>query len=159
MTKLFKPMLIATLLAAGVAGSALAADDAPSQNPMPMMGKGRHMDPAQREAMAARHLQALHDQLKLQAKQEAAWKTYTESMKPGERAMPPKPQAGETAPQRMERMLDMMKQHQDGMQKRLDALKTFYAQLTPEQQKVMDQWHGPMEHKGRMGSMAKPQPK
>ena len=56
-------------------------------------------------------------------------------------------------------MLDMMKQHQDGMQKRLDALKTFYAQLTPEQQKVMDQWHGPMEHKGRMGSMAKPQPK
>ena len=77
MTKLFKPMLIATLLAAGVAGSALAADDAPSQNPMLMMGKGRHMDPAQREAMAARHLQALHDQLKLQAKQEAAWKTYT----------------------------------------------------------------------------------
>lgn len=158
MTKLFKPMLIATLLAAGVAGSALAAGDAPTQSPMPMMEKGRHMDPAQREAMAARHLQGLHDQLKLQANQEAAWKTFAASMKPGERAMPPKPQAGETAPQRMERMLDMMKQHQDAMQKRLDALKTFYGQLTPEQKKVMDQWHGQMGHKGRMGSMAKPQP-
>ncbi|RBH43963.1 hypothetical protein C3F00_038585, partial [Pseudomonas sp. MWU13-2860] len=129
MTKLFKPMLIATLLAAGVAGSALAADDAPSQNPMPMMGKGRHMDPAQREAMAARHLHALRDQLKLQAKQEAAWKTYPEPMNPGEQTMPPKPQAGETSPQPMERMLAIMKQHQDGMPKRLDAQKTFYPQL------------------------------
>lgn len=157
MTKLFKPMLIAALLAAGVTGSALAAGDAPSQSPMPMMEKARHMDPAQREAMAARHLQGLHDQLKLQASQEGAWKTFVASMKPGERVMPPKPQAGETAPQRMERMLDMMKQHQDAMQKRLDALKTFYAQLTPEQQKVMDQWHGQM---GRhMGPMSKPQPK
>ena len=38
MTKLFKPMLIATLLAAGVARFRRRAD----KNPMPMMGKGRH---------------------------------------------------------------------------------------------------------------------
>jgi len=47
-------------------------------------------------------------------------------------------------------MLEMSKQHQAYMAERLEAMKTFYAVLTPEQQKVFDAHHaGPRGGKGR----------
>ncbi|MGC0153380.1 Spy/CpxP family protein refolding chaperone [Chromobacterium vaccinii] len=134
MTKLIKPLLVAGLLLAGSASA--YADDAPAAAPQ---HKGWHMDPAKREEMRAKHLQMLHDKLKIQPQQEAAWQTFTASMKPQKMAKPPMNE-NETAPEKMERM---MQRHQDAMQKHLDALKTFYAQLTPEQQKTMDHLHRP----------------
>ncbi|POZ63539.1 Spy/CpxP family protein refolding chaperone [Chromobacterium alticapitis] len=133
MNQLLKPLLVAGLLFVGAA--AHAENAAPG---MPEHGM-RMMDPAKREAMMAKHMQMLHDKLKIQPQQEAAWKTFTDSMKPERMAKPPMDDKA-TAPQRME---DMMQRRQAEMQKHLDALKAFYAQLTPEQQKIMDHMHGP----------------
>ncbi|UTH75958.1 Spy/CpxP family protein refolding chaperone [Chromobacterium sp. IIBBL 290-4] len=145
MTKLFKPLLVAGLLLLGSA--AAYADDAPAPAVAPAH-KGWHMDPAKMEAMRAKHLQMLHDKLKIQPQQEAAWQTFTASMKHEKMAKPAMDDKA-TAPERMEQM---MQRHQAEMQKHLDALKAFYAQLTPEQQKIMDHMHGPrgkMDHRGR----------
>lgn len=43
-----------------------------------------------------------------------------------------------TAPQRMQTMLDRMKEREGKMANQLAALKTFYNKLTPEQQKTFD---------------------
>lgn len=134
MTQLLKPLLIAGLLFAGSA--AAYADDAPAA---PAAHKGWQMDQAKREEMRAKHLQALHDKLKIQPQQEAAWQTFAASMKPEKREKPAV-DANATAPEKMESM--MQRQHAR-MQRHLDALKAFYAQLTPEQQKTMDNLHGP----------------
>ncbi|MTD33122.1 hypothetical protein GKE73_07935 [Paludibacterium sp. dN 18-1] len=48
----------------------------------------QRMDPAKRDAFIAQRQKVLHDKLKIQPKQEAARKAYTESMKPGQ-MMPP----------------------------------------------------------------------
>lgn len=81
----------------------------------------------------------LHEQLKLSAAQEPAWKSFIDKVKPaaGER---PKPEelSGLKAPERMERMAEHMKQREARMTERVAAVKEFYAVLTPEQQKVFD---------------------
>ena len=133
MIKLLKPLLLAGLLIAG-SGAVYAQDAGADGAP-----KGWHMDPAKREAMMAKHLQMLHDKLKIQPQQEAAWQAFTASMKHEKMARPPVDDNA-TAPEKMERM---MQHRQAAMQKHLDALKTFYAQLTPEQQKIMDHLHRP----------------
>ena len=106
---------------------------------------GEHM----RERMA-KHQAELHDKLKLSAAQESGWKTFVASM------MPPAGMKHEdrgsfeniSAPERMEKMQAMMKEHEAQMGTRLTALKTFYATLTPEQQKIFDANFGPGHHRG-----------
>jgi protein CpxP len=44
-------------------------------------------------------------------------------------------------------MLEHSKERLAHMQKHLDALKTFYAVLTPEQQKIFDDSHQRMRHR------------
>lgn len=81
----------------------------------------------------------LHDQLKLSANQESAWKTFSEKTKPAPGEGPKHEElAGLKAPERMERMAAMMKQREGRMVERVAAVKEFYAVLTPEQQKVFD---------------------
>ncbi|MEO8408129.1 MAG: Spy/CpxP family protein refolding chaperone [Oxalobacteraceae bacterium] len=107
------------------------------------------------EHMAKRQAE-LHAKLKLNASQEAAWKTYTDSMTPPDRSQRPDRAALQNmpAPQRMQAMLDRMKQGQTRMESHLAALKTFYAVLTPEQQKIFDAEFG--QHRGhRRGHMWK----
>jgi len=84
------------------------------------------------------HQKKLHDALKLTETQEAAWKTFTAQMAPGRHMYCGKKAAGKTAPERMEAMLGMMRRHLRATKKRTDAVKTFYAALTPEQQKAFD---------------------
>mgnify|MGYP001347541352 CR=1 FL=1 len=102
---------------------------------------GRHQD-RHAQRMEERHKQ-LHDALKLSASQEAAWKTFTES-RPGpmmgNKGERPNWQAM-TAPERADKMLEFSKQRQDRMAQHTAALKTFYATLTPEQQKTFDGFH------------------
>ena len=43
-----------------------------------------------------------------------------------------------TSPERMQAMIDRMKAHEQALTDQLAALKTFYATLTPEQQKTFD---------------------
>lgn len=120
----------------------------------------RHEGPsAEQRAKFAEHMakrQAkLHDALKITAAQEGAWKTYISQMKPlrPETPMhrPSKEEwAKQTAPERLEHRIEFMKKMEARMTAHAAALKTFYAVLTPEQQKILDK-HFSHEHRGHFG--------
>lgn len=149
--------LIATVLAtafAGVAATAVAQNagvpaDLRAQH-MAQRASGP-MDPAQhaemqkrmQERMAERHdqrMERLKTLLQITPAQEAAFKAYVARTEP----TPPKaPAATEdwsqlTTPQRLDKMQALHNERQAEMAKRIDATKSFYAQLTPAQQKSFD---------------------
>ena len=101
----------------------------------------------------AQHHQRLHDKLKITPAQEGAWKTFTAKATPT--APPNRPSRDEaaklSAPQRMEQMLGMMKEHEARMTERLAAVKEFYAVLTPAQQAIFNEEFQHMRHRGRHG--------
>ena len=138
-----KHLLLATLLAASstlALAQAPAAGDAPAQP-----ARAERMDPARmQQRMAERHAQRLDKlkaELKLSPAQEGAWNQYTAAMQPP--AKGPRMDRAEfdklTTPQRIDRMQQRSAERQAQMKQRGDAVKTFYAQLTPEQQKVYDE--------------------
>lgn len=92
----------------------------------------------------ARHQAEMHGKLKLSAAQEPAWNSFVASMAPPA-VLPQRPSRAEmeklSAPERMEKMLAMMKDAETRMSQRLAAMKTFYAVLSPEQQKVFNDNH------------------
>lgn len=170
-----------------VAGLLMAAGLAYSQGPMGgaqcdlsgphgyMQGQGMNhhgmgqMDPAKMQArMDARHA-ALKTQLKLTPAQEAAWTAYVASHKPAAgmmgmaAAMPDL--AKLTTPERLDKMKELRAQHMSeraaAMDQRAEVTKTFYAVLTPEQQKVFDAqtMQGRGSHKGMPGGKGMMQPK
>lgn len=147
MNTLHKSLLIGmTVLGLGSAGFTAQAQE---QN-----AAGRHGHAVSQEERAARHAEhrakfaahlaqrqaKLHEQLKLTAAQEPAWQAYIAATAPqpvaarAERSS----YAQLSAPERMEKRLEMAKQHLAKQEARLAALKTFYAVLTPEQQKTFD---------------------
>ena len=170
-----------------VAGLLMAAGLAYSQGPMggaqcdmmgpngAMQGQGMghrgmgKMDPAKMQArMDARHA-ALKAQLKLTPEQEAAWTTFAASHKmpagmKGQRAAMPD-LANLTTPERLDKMKELRAQHMServaAMDQRAEVTKTFYAVLTPEQQKVFDAqaMQGRGSHKGMSGGKGMMQPK
>ena len=98
------------------------------------------------QAHRTKKLAQLHDKLNLQANQEPAWTTFTTSLTP-----PPHPtpeQRAEldklTAPERGDHMLAQLKQHEVTAASHLQALKTFYAQLSADQKKIFDDNFKPM---------------
>jgi hypothetical protein len=137
---------------------ALAGASLAQPTPAPGADDGRHMmrrmDPAQ---MAAQHAQHLRDVLQLRPDQEGALQAFVGSMKPPE---DDRDRRGDdedrslTTPQRLDRMLARMDEMRTRMVQHADAVKRFYAQLTPAQQKAFDALpmggHG-MMGRGRMG--------
>ena len=125
------------------AGAIAAPADAPTRDRAcwDHMGEADHARFAERmrEHMAKRAAE-LHDKLKLNASQETAWNAYMAKVKPGE--PPARPDRAEldklTAPERMDRMLARMKEHEQRMENHVAATKEFYAVLTPAQQKIFD---------------------
>lgn len=101
----------------------------------------------------AKHLAALKSDLKLTAAQEPAWTSFTTSMQPGERTarLDRKDMQQLTTPERIDRMRALRAQHAAEADRRGEVTKTFYAALTPEQQKTFDA----KAHRGghRMGGM------
>lgn len=89
----------------------------------------------------AQHQQKLHDQLKITPAQEAAWKAFTAKSTPTAPIQRPSRDelAKLSAPERMERMLGMMKDGEARLATHLAAVKEFYAVLTPEQQAIFNQ--------------------
>ncbi|QTD45465.1 Spy/CpxP family protein refolding chaperone [Ottowia testudinis] len=128
------------------AGHAPAAGEASATRPAPGDRRGR-MDPAQmQQRMAERHAQRMADlkaQLKLNPSQEGAWNTYSAAMQPPANLQRQRMARAEfaklTAPQRIDHMQQRGAERQAQMKQRGDAVKAFYAQLTPEQQKVYDE--------------------
>lgn len=164
-----KKTLVLGLAVIGLGGAGLAAQAQESGAPGAPAAQGRHGHAAseqQRQArwseMVARRDAKLREALKPTAAQEPAFAAYLASLTPpartGERAKP-----GElSAPARMERHLEMAKQHIATMESQLAALNTLYASLTPEQKKVLDSKAGRGGHGGRgwhhrmQGGSAKP---
>lgn len=116
-------------------------------------GGGKHH--GNRAEYRAKHLAALKSELKLTAAQEPAWTTFTTSMQPGERTarLDRKDMHTLTTPERIDRMRALRAQHAAEADRRGEVTKTFYAALTPEQQKTFDA----KAHRGghRMGGMKK----
>jgi hypothetical protein len=149
-------------LAAGAVLLSSAALVAAQDHPPPPPGAmGQKWEEHKREHMQA-HIKAMHDLLQLRPDQEAAFQTFIASMKP--------PEGGEhhdmargheemehlTTPQRLDRMAAHMAEHQQAFERHAAAVKTFYATLSPEQQKAFDAMashhfhggHGMGEHGG-----------
>lgn len=102
------------------------------------------------------HAQHMRDVLQLRPDQEGALKAFLAAMAPpappAEGATTPKPMdMPKTTPQRLAMMEKMMAEHQAMFKKHNDALRAFYAQLTPSQQKAFDALHqgmGGMHQRG-----------
>ena len=151
-----KRLFIAAVLAAtgaiAVAQSpvtvAQAAPAAGEQTQRAAPGERRaRMDPAERQQrMAERHQRRMADlktQLNITPAQEGAWNAYTAAMQPPADARRPRMNREEfsqlSTPQRIDRQQQMAAERQARMQQRGEAVKAFYAQLTPEQQKLYDE--------------------
>ena len=104
----------------------------------------------------AEHMAQLKAELKITAAQEAAWNAFVARSAPEPRSL----QAGApladwsqlTTPQRLDQMQAHKAERDAAFAKRIDATKSFYAALTPEQQKVFDtQRHGGFHRAGMKG--------
>lgn len=117
-------------------------------------------DPAKMQAWMAKRQAEMKVKLKITPAQEGAWTAYTAAMKPpanmGQR--PTAEQRAEfdklTTPERIDKMQAMRTQRMTemnaAMNQRGEATKTFYAALSPEQQKTFDAEHRKMgQHEGR----------
>lgn len=92
-----------------------------------------------------RHQRRLLEALKLSPEQAIAWKKFVASAGPipmSREAYGSEDWTTLTSPERAEKMLDMMRMRQARMGEHVAALKEFYAVLTPEQQKIFDDFHG-----------------
>jgi len=125
----------------------------------------KRMDPAQRmermQERRAKRLAALKEKLKLTSAQEGAWSTFTAASQPPAGPRPHMDRAEFaklTTPERLERMQARQAERSAMFAKRADATKTFYATLTPEQQKTFDTEtahfgaHGHRGHGGQRGT-------
>ena len=142
-----KPLMLASLMAAA-ALPALAQTPPPGNLGGPggeKRGMMRHgpMDPAEMQAMKAKRQAALKETLKITAAQEGAWATFISTMQPSadmqKRRMEMRAELDKlTTPERIDKMRALRAQRDAEMDKRAGATKTFYAALSPEQQKVFD---------------------
>jgi hypothetical protein len=143
---LSRQALLAAVLAGGgllAATSCAAVNEARADKPRCEARVGQQAE-AVHHAKRAAHLAALKDKLQLSAGQESAWDAFVQSMQPGphhggmDRKATREEFASLNTPERLDRMRAMAGQRQARMAARAEAVKAFYAQLSPEQQKVFD---------------------
>jgi protein CpxP len=127
----------------GLATATLAQDAPPAPPPADAR---HHRDPAEMRAHIAERLRAA---LQLQPSQDAALNAYLDALKPpggpDHRAGHGGPGQREalTTPQRLDKLLARADEHHARMVAHVAAVKQFYAQLSPSQQKAFDAL-GPM---------------
>lgn len=101
-------------------------------------------DPARMQERQQKRMHQRMEQLKVQLKlapaQEGAWTAFTQTMQP--KMQPMRNQREEmaalTTPERIDRMRALRSERMAEADRRGEAAKTFYATLTPEQQKTFD---------------------
>ena len=153
-----KSLLWAGLLASATFASSGAFAQAPLTAPPPAANAQpgaqaaakpqRHeADRAERfermQAHRAQRLAALKEKLKLTPAQEGAWNSFAASRQPPARSpeqarMDRAEFAKLTTPQRLDRMQARQAERSAMFAKRADATRSFYATLSPEQQKTFD---------------------
>ena len=122
---------------ATAAATSQAADAAPQ-------ARQRHaMTPEQRQQARAQRAEAFKQKLALTPAQEPAWAAFQQAMQPGQRHA--RLDGGKqqdwkqlTTPERIDRMRAMQAQRAAEFDRRGEAVKAFYATLSPEQQKTFD---------------------
>lgn len=140
----FSPRLGATALAAALLGAAtlpVVAQPAPAAAVQGQRADGprHHRTPEQRQQAMARHAEAFKQKLQLTPDQAPAWTAFTQSMQPGQHArLGRQDMAQLTTPERIDHMRAVRTQRAAEADRRGEAAKTFYAALTPAQQKVFD---------------------
>jgi hypothetical protein len=144
-----------------IAGSGILAASSFAMSTGDTAGKpgceARHgqKDPAKWEARRAERLAGLKAKLKLAPEQEAAWNAFASASQPGMHRMGGDRQAMRdefarlSTPERLDRMQAMAEMRRVKMAERTEAIKAFYAQLTPEQQKVFDAEAMTGRHRGQ----------
>jgi Spy/CpxP family protein refolding chaperone len=140
-------LMAGAALAASIATAALAQDPGPPPGSPPMMEGGPGGPPMHRhrfdpEARAGH----LRDVLQLRPEQEGALKAYLAASAPprrpeGERRA--RPEGPLTTPQRLDREAERLARLNEAFKVRAAATRTFYATLSPSQQKAFDAL-GPM---------------
>ena len=85
----------------------------------------------------------LHDALRLRPDQERAWQMFDEGSRPDPQEEARQRNAFERmgslrAPQRFDLSIQMMRAELEATERRANALKSFYATLSPEQQAIFD---------------------
>lgn len=138
------PILLGALLAGGGILAATAhALPAGGAEGKPRCEAGIAQKAQSRQAFHEQRMAALKEKLKLAPGQEAAWSAFASSMQPmGHQGMNRQALRAEldglSTPERIERMEALAADRRAQMSARAEAIKTFYSQLTPEQQKVFD---------------------
>ena len=166
--------IVLAIAAAGLAGIGSLAVAQPGagycDGPMGMMGGGMRGMKADPAARADQHLNRLKADLKLTPQQEPLWQAFAEKARAeagkGMAAMRDGAQdLSLSAPERMARMTEIMKQRVTVMESVHAAFKQMYDSLSTEQKRVADihaARMGPMGHhhgpKGHRGAMPPPPP-
>jgi Spy/CpxP family protein refolding chaperone len=133
-----------TGLAALSMGAAAFSAQAQTQPAPQQKGARPHLTPEQRQAKRAQYMAQratkLHADLGITPAQESAWTAFVASMKPASHGqhMDRAAWAGLSAPQRMQKQIDLQKQRTAMMEQRLAALNTFYSVLSPQQKQIFD---------------------
>ena len=151
MKTLHKAFVIgATVIGFGMAGLPAMAAEGQQQ---PHQYAATKFDPVKMQERMDKRAQRMHDALKITPAQEGAWQAYLSALKSN------MPQHGNfdraafkemPAPERMEKRIEMQKARIARMESNLAATKTFYAVLTPEQQKLFDEKAGRFGHRRHM---------
>jgi Spy/CpxP family protein refolding chaperone len=133
------PLAAGLFAAHAAAQSPLAPPGAPAAG-MERASEGKFKDPAEMQAKRQKRLNDLKAKLQLTPAQEPAWAQFTAIA-----AAPPARQPSErpnfaamTTPERLAAMDKMRAQRDAQREKREAAVRSFYATLTPAQQKVFD---------------------
>lgn len=146
------------VISAAVIGLNSAAFTAHAQDNQHRQYAATKFDPAKISERMDKRLQKLHDALKLTSNQEGAWQTYASSIKADIPTSRPDFASYKnlSTPEKMEKRLEFTKSHIPKMEAHLAATKTFYATLTPDQQKTFDKAlsHGHGHMRGHHGPEA-----
>jgi len=134
--KIIKIISIVATLGLSLPITAHAQDADSARHDHPGMGrKMMHADPAA-------HLDKLKAELKITPDQESAWQSFTDTVKQQSASMKASRKTAQstpqTAPDRMDRQVELMKQREAGMETVAKAMRQLYTVLTPEQKAVLD---------------------
>jgi hypothetical protein len=158
-TTLTKRALLVGLLAGSgiLAASSFAMPDSGTAGKPGCEARHGQKADAKGEGRHAERLSELKDKLNLAPEQETAWNAFASASQPGMHRMGGDRKAMRaefetlSTPQRLDRMLAMSDVRRAKMAERVEATKAFYAQLTPQQQKVFDAEAMPQRHRGHHG--------
>ena len=150
---MMKALHKAFVIGASVIGFVTSALPAMAAEGQPHQYAATKFDPAKMQERMEQHAKRMHDALKITPAQESAWQAYLSALKSN------MPQRGQfdraafknmSAPERMEKRIEMAKSHIASMENNLAATRTFYAVLTPEQQKIFDEKASQFGHRRHM---------